>query len=79
MKKLTLKALELGATHFLTREQLKHVVAGSGGGSMKPCNFTSECPSGEHCYLQKCVTDSGSGCNCPVGWRCNGANICVYG
>jgi len=39
MKKLKLKALELGASEVLTREQLKNVLGGdgSGGGSGGSC------------------------------------------
>lgn len=40
MKKLQLKALELGATELLSREQLRNVVGGwgSGSGAKKHCN-----------------------------------------
>lgn len=36
MKKLKLKALELGARELLSREQLKNVIGGSGTGSEDP-------------------------------------------
>jgi hypothetical protein len=41
MKKLKLRALELGANEMLTREQLKHVLGGdgsSGAGCLSDCS-----------------------------------------
>ena len=43
MRKLKLKALELGATGLLTRRQLKNVMGMGGYGS------GSECPDGQFC------------------------------
>jgi hypothetical protein len=40
MKKLKLKALELGATEILTREQMKNVLAGSGSSSNCTCTYS---------------------------------------
>lgn len=45
MKKLQLKALELGAREVLTRTQLKNVMGGSGGA--QPCFEDWNCSSGQ--------------------------------
>ncbi|MCC6286780.1 MAG: hypothetical protein IT249_02745 [Chitinophagaceae bacterium] len=52
MKKLKLKALQLGATEILSREQLKTIMGGSGGGNGS-CTF--KCPGG----LKECTSSTG--------------------
>lgn len=78
MKKLKLQAQQLGATEFLTREQLKNVVGGSGG---EPCFDNFSCSSGYYCSATDgsgyCVQNGSGGCSCPMFWHCNGAFICV--
>jgi hypothetical protein len=75
MKKLRLKALELGAKEVLSRAQLKNVLGGSGSGSGSGSGFGSggfgDCGDlthicdGQsplwHAYL--CVAQPGSGCS----------------
>jgi hypothetical protein len=61
MKKLKLKALELGAKEILTREQLKNIIGGDGGGcssceftgcdSNHQCDTSSSCPGKKVCVL----------------------------
>lgn len=62
MKKLKLKAVELGATELLTREELKNVLGGIGGGSGEECTNNcgvglDPCPEGESCYGEPCPND----------------------
>ncbi len=56
MKKLKLKALELGATELLTREQLKSIIAGSGPESCpdNACQTYDDCPGDEICQSANC-------------------------
>ncbi|MCC6286784.1 MAG: hypothetical protein IT249_02765 [Chitinophagaceae bacterium] len=51
MKKLKLKALQLGATEILTREQLKRIVSGgeAGGAICIPCTNDDGCRSTQEC------------------------------
>ena len=56
MKKLKLKALELGANELLTREQLKNVMAGDGSGNGCPPNeYPCSCLSKQGLTVTKCV------------------------
>jgi len=71
MKKLKLKALELGASELLTREQLKNVMAGdgSGGGIGTGCANDNLGLCGGNCQTphgaaSKCSTNSSSKCTC---------------
>lgn len=57
MKKLKLKALALGATEILTREQLKSIMGG--------CFADSDCPSGQKCNSG--ATGGDGGCYTPTG------------
>lgn len=58
MKKIRLKALELGAKEVLTRDQLKQILGGDGSGG-----------SG----IADCACDSPSTIKCPDGTKsCNG-------
>jgi hypothetical protein len=52
MKKLQLKALSLGATEILGREQLKSILGG--------CSTDSDCSSGGHCQDGVCDNEGGS-------------------
>ncbi len=56
MKKLKLKALELGATELLTREQLKSIIAGSGPEDcpLNECQTYDDCPGDEICQSASC-------------------------
>lgn len=68
MKKLKLKALELGAREVLTREQLKNVLGGfddgSGSGSGTSCS-TKCVVDGNKIY--SCIYSAAvSACICPV-------------
>lgn len=68
MKKLKLKALDLGAKEILTREQLKNVLGGfdDDGSGKKKCTgqcFTSDGPGGATWYSCQTVT-AGSAKNC---------------
>ncbi|TWF40655.1 hypothetical protein FHW36_104338 [Chitinophaga polysaccharea] len=58
MKKLKLKALDLGAKELLTREQLKNVMGGDGSGTKDCTNdcgeALGECPEGLTCKSQLC-------------------------
>ena len=58
MKKLKLRALELGATEILTREQLKKVLGGSGSGT------GSGGSGGLGCPVDEC--DAGHPCRTPL-------------
>jgi len=74
MKKLKLRALELGASELLTREQLKNVMGGdgSGGGSGGSCQYF------EYCY--KCCTPNYSlcgQCNSQGYGKCLGNGVAV--
>lgn len=84
MKKLK---LSLGnVEQILTREQLKHIVGGSGSGS-ENCYSTSDCTAfygmDSYCYGGYChggtAPPVGTGCNCPTFWRClsPASGICV--
>ena len=58
MKKLKLKALELGANELLTREQLKNVMAGDGSGTGSGCppnEISCSCLSKQGLTVTKCV------------------------
>jgi hypothetical protein len=74
MKKLKLKALELGAKEVLSREQLKNVLGGfddgsgsgkkgSGSGSGKRCG-TCSIDKDNKIYIYPCKADTGV-CTCP--------------
>jgi hypothetical protein len=76
MKKLKLKALELGAMELLTRAQLKNVLGGydgGGGGGLILCggpgNYVEKCASnGKTFYCchnsdSQCVKDNGGDTN----------------
>ncbi len=47
MKRLQLKALELGAEELLQRDQLKSVLGGYGA----PCTSHASCPAGQRCTI----------------------------
>ncbi len=67
MKKLKLKALELGATELLTREQLKNITAGSGGDDCtNDCQSDDDCAGDLACFGEVCPGD-------PNFWH----NICA--
>ncbi len=57
-KKLKLRAIELGATEILSREQLKNVIGGSGGGG-QICSGDAGCPP----YPCRCVSQGPIGPN----------------
>ncbi|HVW99419.1 MAG TPA: hypothetical protein VHA52_03120 [Candidatus Babeliaceae bacterium] len=59
MKKLKLKALELGAMEVLTRQQLKSILGGDGSGS----GSGNGCPSGEAPCICNFVDE---GCQVPT-------------
>ncbi|MBS0030358.1 hypothetical protein ACTJJ0_25995 [Chitinophaga sp. 22321] len=61
MKKLTLKALQLGATEVLTREQLKNVLGGDGSNT-----------SGTRCVVYCCDSSN----NCGSGTTLPGVDSC---
>lgn len=86
MKKLRLKALELGATEILSREQLKNILGGGG----TSCSTNGDCNNGESCCYGSCMTQSqctqqgsigsgsgGSGVVCPTGTVTCGGCGCV--
>jgi len=66
MKKLKLKALELGANELLSREQLKNVLGGdgSGGGSGSGCWSSScyKCCTPDLKTCGQCNTSGSGGC-----------------
>jgi hypothetical protein len=82
MKKLKLKALELGVSELLTRAQLRNVLGGDGSGSGSgTCHF--HCCTDQHTNCSDYVSSSyscmsASDCNstqasCPSGhlyWSC---------
>lgn len=70
MKRLKLKALELGAVEMLSRAQLKHVVGGSGSGGGLPCFDNSSCPSGQTCIANYCSGPISSCGACPPPLSC---------
>lgn len=59
MKKLKLKALTLGATEILTREQLKTIMGG--------CSSSTDCGGGNWCDGGTCKPYPGSGGNPGTG------------
>lgn len=66
MKKLKLKALQLGAKEIMTRDQLKKVF---GGGSASGCAVAVSCGSGtpKVCECEEGTCSSGNGsvtCDC---------------
>ncbi|HEY4326118.1 MAG TPA: hypothetical protein VGN20_19165 [Mucilaginibacter sp.] len=69
MKKLQLKALEIGAKEVLSRAQLKNVLGGTGTDTSGPGYFKC-CPGGDKNSPQ-CSTcsfvPSGSHCTCTQG------------
>jgi hypothetical protein len=84
MKKLKLKALELGANEVLTRAQLKNVLGGDTGGSSTQtkspcsgaCNGVISTPNGTKSVSDTCTAP---GCGCNLGLAtvskdtCNGS------
>ncbi|HEY8959422.1 hypothetical protein [Chitinophaga sp.] len=61
MKKLRLKALDLGATELLTRERLRTILGGGSGsgGSGEACTNAcggtlGSCPDGKKCTSETC-------------------------
>jgi len=83
MKKLKLKALELGASELLTRQQLKNVMGGSGSGG-------STCEVSVNCYRTvfengqwvekpngtiKCTSDTGNCTHSTTSISCDGHTI----
>lgn len=72
MKKLKLKALELGASELLTRQQLKNVMGGSGSGG-------SSCEVSVNCYTR--VYENGQWVDRPNGSiKCTSdTNNCDHG
>lgn len=80
MKKLKLKALELGAREVLNREQLKHVLGGfddgSGSGKTGSGNKCStSCTKGGHYHVCDAVVTSGTpSCKCPVDFATSGCH-----
>jgi len=72
MKKLKLKALELGANELLSREQLKNVMAGdgSGGGSGDGCS--TSCTDGQNNHFGCYHDPIHNSCRCPSsGYSCS--------
>lgn len=73
MKKLQLKALELGAREVLTRAQLKNFLGGSCslvGDNGAPCNSDADCNGGS-CYAGSCHGGGSGGCgSCAPGQAC---------
>ncbi|NML35774.1 bacteriocin [Chitinophaga sp. G-6-1-13] len=59
MKKLKLRATELGAKEVLTNEQLKHIVGGVAN-ERAYCRTDDDCPPTEYCCqsLEICVPKS---------------------
>lgn len=59
MKKLKLRATELGAKEVLTNEQLKNIVGGTAN-ERAYCKLNIDCPPGEYCcqLLGICVPNS---------------------
>jgi hypothetical protein len=84
MKKLKLKALELGAKELLSREQLKHVIggddgSGSGGahtcyGSQSSCSYDQ---AGSGSVNGSCSTNSNGRCVCGNGSSSVLSDSCV--
>jgi len=82
MKKLKLKALELGATEMLTRTQLKNVLGGStmivSGhacyGSQTSCSYDQ---SGGGTVSGSCSTNSNGKCVCSNGTSSVLLDTCV--
>lgn len=77
MKKLKLKALEIGASEVLTKAELKKIIGGNGGGSgsSNSCNAYCGQGSGYTCttVCQIC-DDAGGGSNPNVP---GGDKLCV--
>lgn len=66
MKKLKLRAIELGAKEILSREQLKMILGGDDGSAGTSCTADSDCQGGMKC----CMTTDGSSikiCTLPAG------------
>lgn len=81
MKKLKLKALELGAKEVLSRDQLKKVL---GGFAAAGCSVSIACPNGEtkscSCQSGTCSSSSsGVTCDCdlPGGSDGSGPGVIV--
>jgi len=73
MRKLKLKALELGAREVLKRAQLKNVFGGSGSCSGSGDVFTKSCTDGKGKHFG-CYTDPVNhiACRCPTsGYACS--------
>lgn len=76
MKKLKLKALDLGALEILSRDQLKSITGG--------CSTNSDCGTGSYCYNGGCQpngSDPGSGSgsgsgSSPSGDICGPQGLC---
>lgn len=82
MKKLKLQAIELGATELLTREQLKHVFGGDGGGSGTACKTTTDCALNSKCFVVSGQTSGicvavAIGTTCTTNADCGKGQACV--
>ena len=72
MKKLKLKALELGSNELLTREQLKNVMAGDGSGGGSGGGGTDLhwcCKIGSTVGQNQCSGCSNQISECPTGYK----------
>jgi hypothetical protein len=83
MKKLKLKALELGASELLTRQQLKNVMGGSGSGG-STCEVSVNCyrtvyQNGQWVEIAngtiKCTSDTGNCTHSTTSISCDGKTI----
>lgn len=79
MKKLRLKALELGAKEVLTRAQLRNILGGS-------CTLNSDCGVFHYCYMGNCYDSNtpppvggsgGSGGSGGTGGCTDGSSLCT--
>jgi hypothetical protein len=69
MKKLKLKALELGAEELLQREQLKNVIGGSGSGDGSGGGCEVTCGSGYYACCNRNILVAY--CNCKTNGSTN--------
>lgn len=67
-EKMSLEKMKGVLSHVLSREEMKEVMAGSGGGNTNVCGF---CWDYQRAIGGYCYPNSASNCTCSVnGWSC---------